>query len=105
MRSGIERTGWFWNLPASAMAAAGAVVLLSPLSRASLKGTTQVPDKTQLYLIELRGACDVRGRYDLHISVFGQLRAKHLRNIIKQLDIQAAFLEEDETQEAESSNG
>lgn len=51
---------------------------------------------TTPHLVDLTGPCDSRGRYDLRISTFGRMRAKHLRNIIRQLDLQASILEDDE---------
>lgn len=51
------------------------------------------------HIADLSGPCDSKGRYDLRISTFGRLRSKHLRNIIKQLDLQANILEDDEARE------
>jgi DNA primase catalytic subunit len=45
------------------------------------------------------GRCGGHGWYDLDVVTFGDLTSKHLRNFIRQIEIQAEFLAEDEARE------
>lgn len=51
--------------------------------------TTTPPIFTQL-----SGPCGATARYRMDIVTFGDLSAKHLRNVAAQLELQASFLEE-----------
>lgn len=49
------------------------------------------------HVCELRGACSATGRYDLRVVTSQPVRAKDLRNIARQLELQAVVLDETDT--------
>lgn len=51
------------------------------------------------HLNEFKGACSERGRYKLELLTEGFPTARELRNVMKLLEITAAWLEEDERSE------
>lgn len=58
--------------------------------------TNRSDQMTAPHSVELKGICGARDRYELNVVTIGPIKAKHFRNIIKHLDLQAQWLETDE---------
>lgn len=58
------------------------------------------------HMNEFKGACSGRGRYKLELLTEGPPQARDLRNVMKMLEVTAAWLEEDEkTAETQQTPG
>jgi hypothetical protein len=55
--------------------------------------------------VEFRGPCGPNDRYELSITTIGPLTVRHVRNIIKQMELTAMFLTEDDEPGETPANG